>query len=208
MTITITEEQVSYIKGLDSKKKQRKFLLDCLVEQITTIGESVKISDSPSKLYEIKLVESEKFNCYHPEIEKIIRQIVGENDNCVKITDLPSKEAEEINRLNPHYTTTTAPRTFEIENSDFGVQDELLKFDALEENPIKIEKKIKILSKEYLITEKDENEFTIVKSDEVANEKKYTEEDMFKCFQESRITNATIGFKHIDFAQYLNSLEK
>lgn len=205
MELKLNLEQVTYLKDLDSKKKQRKFLLDCLVDSI--IGESEKISDLPSKLYEIKLVESEKFNCYHPEIEKIIRQIVVENDNCVKITDLPSKEAEEINRLNSHYTTTTASKTFQGDTK-IVEQDELLKFDALEENPIEIGKKIKILGKEYLITEKDGNEFTIVKSAEFANEKKYTEEDMFKCFQESRITDAIIGFKHIDFAQYLNSLEK
>jgi len=30
--LTITKEQLSYLKGLDSKKKQRKFLLDCFVE--------------------------------------------------------------------------------------------------------------------------------------------------------------------------------
>jgi hypothetical protein len=40
MEIKLNLEQVSYLKGLDSKKKQRKFLLDCLVGMI--IGESVK----------------------------------------------------------------------------------------------------------------------------------------------------------------------
>jgi hypothetical protein len=61
MQIEINEEQIEYLKGLDSKKKQRKFLLDCLVDSI--ICESVKInstkiSDLPHKiLCEIKSIE-------------------------------------------------------------------------------------------------------------------------------------------------------
>jgi len=37
----LTEEQLSYLKSLESKKKRRKFMLDCLVESV--IGESGKI---------------------------------------------------------------------------------------------------------------------------------------------------------------------
>jgi len=51
MEITLTLEQISYIKSLYSKKKQRKFLLESLVENITSLGESVKISDLPSKTH-------------------------------------------------------------------------------------------------------------------------------------------------------------
>lgn len=40
MKIELNPKQLSYIKGLDSKKKQRKFLLDCILENI--IGESQK----------------------------------------------------------------------------------------------------------------------------------------------------------------------
>ena len=34
MKIELTKSQISYLKSLDSKKKKRKFLLDCLVENI------------------------------------------------------------------------------------------------------------------------------------------------------------------------------
>lgn len=34
MKLNLTLEQLAYLKSLDSKKKKRKFLLDCLVECI------------------------------------------------------------------------------------------------------------------------------------------------------------------------------
>lgn len=37
--------------------------------------------------------------------------------------------------------------------------------------------------------------------------KKYTVEDMEKCFNESRLTHAVIGFKHTNFAEYLKLLD-
>lgn len=37
--------------------------------------------------------------------------------------------------------------------------------------------------------------------------KKYTEEDMEKCFIESRLTHPIIGFKHTNFSEYLKSIE-
>ena len=42
----------------------------------------------------------------------------------------------------------------------------------------------------------------------INSEKKYTEEDMQKCFEESRLTHPVIGFKHESFAKYLDSLKK
>ena len=33
--LKITSEQIAYLKSLDSKKKKREFLLDCLLEEIT-----------------------------------------------------------------------------------------------------------------------------------------------------------------------------
>jgi hypothetical protein len=41
MKIELTKSQISYLKSLDSKKKKRKFLLDCLVENV-----EVKIDNS------------------------------------------------------------------------------------------------------------------------------------------------------------------
>jgi len=34
MKLKLNLEQIAYLKSLDSKKKKRKFLLDCLVEEI------------------------------------------------------------------------------------------------------------------------------------------------------------------------------
>lgn len=39
----LSEEQIAYLKSLDSKKKRRKFMLDCLVESV--IGESAEFVD-------------------------------------------------------------------------------------------------------------------------------------------------------------------
>lgn len=50
MVLEINEEQIAYIKGLTSKKKQRKFLLNCMIEQIEKI-EMVKVSESPRTVY-------------------------------------------------------------------------------------------------------------------------------------------------------------
>ena len=34
MKLKLNSEQIAYLKGLDSKKKKRKFIIDCLVENI------------------------------------------------------------------------------------------------------------------------------------------------------------------------------
>jgi len=36
----------------------------------------------------------------------------------------------------------------------------------------------------------------------------YSQEDMFKCFYESRLTNPIVGFKFDSFASYMESLQK
>jgi len=51
MEITLTLEQISYIKSLDSSRKQKEFLLTAIIENITSLGESVKISKLPSQKY-------------------------------------------------------------------------------------------------------------------------------------------------------------
>jgi hypothetical protein len=50
MTLEINEEAIAYIKGLNSKKKQRKFLLDCMIEQIEKSA-TVKIKESTNQTY-------------------------------------------------------------------------------------------------------------------------------------------------------------
>lgn len=150
MTIKITEEQVEYIKSLDSKKKQRKFLLDCLVGSI--IGESVKFNFKSKN-------EIAKDRLNHTPSNRDIEWtedglwFFKQSDKNNEIADLPSKEAkieEKLNRdffknppegervdiskisnspnldkwlkENPLYTTTTAPRTFEgiLNRQEYG----------------------------------------------------------------------------------------
>lgn len=55
MKIKLNPEQLSYLKSLDSKKKKRKFLLDCLVEEIEfERTETQKINDLFFKELEAK----------------------------------------------------------------------------------------------------------------------------------------------------------
>lgn len=42
----------------------------------------------------------------------------------------------------------------------------------------------------------------------IRNDFKYTEEDMRKCFEEARLTNAVVGFKYNMFEDYLKSINK
>jgi hypothetical protein len=51
MKIELTKSQISYLKSLDSKKKKRKFLLDCLIENICVEEtQSIKPSYYPDKI--------------------------------------------------------------------------------------------------------------------------------------------------------------
>lgn len=85
----LSEEQIAYLKGLDSKKKQRKFLLDCFVDNlidefnknyIITLSGIKKISDLPSENIDKGIEELKKiYKCHDEQL----------------------------------FTNTTAPRTFE-----------------------------------------------------------------------------------------------
>lgn len=73
-------EQLSYLKGLNSKKKQRKFLLDCLVDNL--IGESrksVKIRDLPviekREFDESDYIDNENHLCW------IFNRLIGYGEN-------------------------------------------------------------------------------------------------------------------------------
>jgi len=213
MKIEITKEQVEYIKSLDSDKDRKEFLLTAIIENVTSLGESAKFDGRLA--YEDKQVE------------------------LLKITDFPSK-------INPipkemDWTTTTAPRTFEgilnrqeygTEDFNFGKayveamdriipQDELLKFEKLDEINEEFEKNIKtnLFAREFSLSQILNNrgligatiEETInemKKLDESANsKKKYTKEDMRNCFNESRLTHPMMGFKHETFEYYFKTID-
>jgi len=71
MEITLNSEQVSYLKSLDSKKNQRKFLLDCLVESI--IGESVKFEDFCVEITDENRDVLEKvWNKFHNDMDGVL----------------------------------------------------------------------------------------------------------------------------------------
>jgi len=134
MTIEINLEQVSYLKSLDSKKKQRKFLLDCLVGII--IGESVKFDPddlvgmqklkqyeiSPEKRaeYNRKLAEMrEEHDKKMEEINKSFYDKLKDIFYCKssKISDLPKTKIND--EVTVYHTTTTAPRTFMLSGNHF-----------------------------------------------------------------------------------------
>lgn len=88
----LNEEQKDYLKTLESKKKRRKFFLDCLIQNVLSAEvKSTKISDFPSR-------EFISTNNYFKENE----------------------ELEQINRLNSQYfnsnTSTTLGLNNQIEN--------------------------------------------------------------------------------------------
>ena len=235
MEIKLNLEQVSYLKGLDSKKKQRKFLLDCLVEGI--IGESVKIKDDKCEvcLMYPKIKDSNKCEGCDSCIKNYL-----ENDPYFissmsrKVTDSPSKETEEINRLNPLYTTTTAPRTFEniknrqeygTGNFDFGKayveaidriipKGELLKFDKIiEDSQEKSQQELfdylndefNVPALKYQMDAIEKIVLQMNKLDESAkSEKKWNEKQLFDAYNKS-IASHLERKKFVKFIELLKS---
>jgi hypothetical protein len=74
MKIELTKSQISYLKSLDSKKKKRKFLLDCLIENTEVEIETKELI--------------EKSN----EVAKLL------TDFCVKITDENREVLEKVSQ--------------------------------------------------------------------------------------------------------------
>ena len=87
--IKLNPEQLQYLKSLDSKKKKRKFLLDCLIENIEVENN------------EIKLDEFLK-NCVFKKWEYLVEKPLGEE---IKIdTDLKNEsESEKIKFVYEHF---------------------------------------------------------------------------------------------------------
>jgi len=65
MKIELTKSQISYLKSLDSKKKKRKFLLDCLVENVC-----VEETQSPKPNYSPEEIELVKHNINQREVSE------------------------------------------------------------------------------------------------------------------------------------------
>lgn len=148
----LNEEQKDYLKTLESKKKRRKFFLDCLIQNVLSSEvKSTKISDFPSK-------EFISTNNYFKENE----------------------ELEQINRLNSQYfnsnTSTTLGLNNQIENllkfdilensTSYGTFDKDGDLTLNTENPFSateklIEKKNKLLKFDMLKNDENFNDEVI-----------------------------------------------
>lgn len=145
----ITKKQIAYLKSLDSKKKKRKFLLDCLIENVE-IGES----DYSFDLINIKtgwnVLEDTKPN--------------SERANIIP-TSKPNYSPEEI-ELAKH-------NIHQREISEQG--SELLKFDKLEEDSFWVTQKEnerlkeKINQQNLILDEFEVQKDTDIKSYEYCN---------------------------------------
>jgi hypothetical protein len=91
--MNLTPEQLAYLKSLESPKKRRKFMLDCLVKN--ALGESVK---------SVKISELENF-----EINEHIKQYLLSPQGCI-VRDKKNSEGTKFDF--PSYQTSTAPETF------------------------------------------------------------------------------------------------
>ena len=82
----ITKKQIAYLKSLDSKKKKRKFLLDCLIEDVEISEEikTTKVSYLPINEFPFFKVEfsNPKPNYSPEEIE-----LVKHNTNQREVTE-------------------------------------------------------------------------------------------------------------------------
>lgn len=115
MKIELTKSQISYLKSLDSKKKKRKFLLDCFIENVE-IGESEKIKVKPI-IFKDGVFETND------------KEAIDFLNKCGFIkSDKPNYSPEEIELVKHNIN--------QREVTEQG--SELLKFDMLEENKVDI----------------------------------------------------------------------
>lgn len=86
MKIELTKSQISYLKSLDSKKKKRKFLLDCFVEDIEVWSELEELIQKVNK----KAKESQELIEKSNEVAKL------PTDFCVEITQSNKEVLEKL----------------------------------------------------------------------------------------------------------------
>jgi len=84
MTIEINEEQISYIKSLDSDKKRKEFLLTAIIENITSLGESAK--------FEIKDQCFPKWECFKKSPNNKVDEKEKISGYCQILCDIKANE--------------------------------------------------------------------------------------------------------------------
>jgi len=192
--MNLTPEQLAYLKGLESPKKRRKFMLDCLVESV--IGESMKFDEDT-------LVGVQKINTIYTSTtapRTISESLKDRQEFGTENFDFTKAHIEAVDRIIPK-------------------DDELLKFDMLEVEEFEKEIKNNLLLRGFSpsqilnnrgligatiqetmskINESAKSNYTPQEVDMAKNlmterekfaenvkkigEKKWTDEDMRKCF--------------------------
>jgi hypothetical protein len=190
----LNDEQLAYLKSLESPKKRRKFMLDCLMEN--TLGESVKFIITPEGLKPMSdeisdLIDSGKaINWYTKSMkdvserfDEMVKEMISDEsfsipkrvinkwkENIPKIQEAHCKfNEEEINRLNSSYQTSTAPATLKGLLNFCGVSEEQMS---------------KSVFRESAKSNYNSEEIEIAKSlNSERDEKKWTDEDMIRAFE-------------------------
>jgi hypothetical protein len=130
MKIELTQEEISHLKSLDSKKKKRKFLLDCLVEEIEKKVNPISLSDflknqvrtpldylnRPDKLY----LDSNKA---YRGIPQNLKEPQPPIEFCVEVTDGNKEVLQQIwakrgQAVIGNYLVTNSLNTFLIQNDE------------------------------------------------------------------------------------------
>jgi hypothetical protein len=179
----LNDEQLAYLKNLESPKKKRKFMLDCLVKNL--LGESGKFKMSDER------------RCY---LSRILTDMRKQHDSkTTKISDLLSTQVNE--HVKVFHSTTTAPRTFEgiLNNERFQLPSDVIQrsvdlglkglreineaYETAQRFKNGESAKSNYTTEEVdmaknLMTEREKFAENVKKIDE----KKWTDEDMRKCF--------------------------
>jgi len=141
MEIKLNLEQLQYLKSLDSKKKKRKFLLDCLIEDVELFNEFNELLTNQFQFdgkwvkFQKPISESEKIE--RCEVCEMFSKIEGSNKceschSCVKHFIETSPEFAKY-REKPNYSTEEIELVkHNINQREVTEQgSELLKFDML-----------------------------------------------------------------------------
>ena len=98
--LTIAKEQIAYLKSLDSKKKKRKFLLDCFIENVESPRIEIHFS-YVQKPFFLDEVTDKKPNYSPEEIELVKhninqREVTEQGSELLKFDKLEIQEDKDI----------------------------------------------------------------------------------------------------------------
>lgn len=100
--IKILEEQIAYLKSLDSKKKKRKFLLDCFIEDVEISEEikTTKVSYLPINEFPFFKVEfSNPKPNYSPEEIELVKHNINQREVTEQGSELLKFDMLEENKV-------------------------------------------------------------------------------------------------------------